>query len=876
MKQFITSMFVVICISLCLSKGYAEITCFSSMKGVVTLELEVRPLTIESSPGVFVDTWGYCIKGEKPAVPGPTIKVKEGTKIRIHFTNRLTISASIHPHVVNSTSDFGAYCTEDPTGIVEAGETGIFDWDTTGAPGTWFYHTLTFGMGGESDSFIGLYGALIVEPEEGACDPPDREFVVFTHALFGNTQEYVRFNNLPSESYAPGELIWKANQGERARFHLINASEEVHTFYSNGHPWIDSISGECIDEISLAPFSSYVADFIAGKDVGPGNWEFIFREHMMNGLSGTFIVEEGKNQLGSVGGLLVAKKRKNYTHTPEVNFWLRDPVKPKTQQSASPEGSSPIYVKTLQEISPEGQPPTLDNYTGTFLYTDPKLKAIYEEFVGLNKGDGPWGDYYSPIPIYQYFNPARHYSPPDSAHYQKLLRTYRPDQCVECHEVASPSIVHEWKMSEHASPKDNTQLAAETREIEELIGKVLNNWTPGTKDGVYCSYCHGEDHDNLFMPTVDNSCGACHPKQAAEFMKGRDFGRPNHPQSWEASVSTPWYAELYRKGEGFLMVGCDQCHQNMSSCDDCHYSHGFSAAQARRPEICSGCHMGPDHPDWESYEHSKWGIIYQTTGDLWNWDKKLSDVIPGIDYPAPTCQYCHMYVGNNQWEMHVESKGIWRMGVIPPMEVDYKSGLKNFPYGIKIPPMDKKLEIYSAENREKRRVWIELCSKCHSNRFATTWLDSLDQYMLESWKRIDEAQLILENLFADGVIKPSPEERPPFPLSDVIPKVLGPDNLGTEMYNLFKKTSGHIPVIGPVLGVYSIFTQTDGNPSGIEREFVEMWFWDHLQGYKGTAHAQQDLSWWWGTAKTGGRLARIQEEASKLRRLKAIEDALIK
>ncbi len=38
--------------------------------------------------------------------------------------------------------------------------------------------------------------------------------------------------------------------------------------------------------------------------------------------------------------------------------------------------------------------------------------------------------------------------------------------------------------------------------------------------------------------------------------------------------------------------------------------------------------------------------------------------------------------------------------------------------GIKIPPMDKKLEIYSAESREKRRKWVELCSKCHSSRFA--------------------------------------------------------------------------------------------------------------------------------------------------------------
>lgn len=845
MKQFKRYMYgVILFFSLWAPHGYAEIFCLPDQDSAVELEMEARPVTIEQGPGVSFEAGGYCIKGEKPTIPGPVIKVREGTKMKISFTNRLTVPASLHPHGVKRTIvNHRTLCTENPAGIVPPGDTRIFNWDTSGAPGTWFYHTGTPVRSDKEGVYGGLFGALIVEPKEEDRDPPDKEFVVFVQ----DGQKYATYNDtsgtidrLSGENSVSNGLVWRAMMGEKVRFHLINASERVQTFHTHGHRWVDRSSGESIEEVRFEPFSSYVADFIAGDDVGPGNWEFHFTGGLMDGLFGTFVVEAEGVQRDFISA--------------------RETVKPKTSEISFPESS----------------PPTLDGYAGSFFYTDPKLKNIYEEFVGLKSGDGPWADYYTPIPIYQYFNPARHYTPPDATEYGKLLGKYTPDQCVECHEETSPAIVNEWKMSDHANPKKDPHLAAETREIEELIGKELNNWTPGTKDGVYCSYCHGENHEELFMPTVDNSCGACHPKQAGEFMRGRDFGKPNHPQSWEGSVSVPWYAELYRKGEGYLMVGCDQCHQNMSSCDDCHFSHGFSAAQARRPEVCSGCHMGPDHPDWESYEHSKWGIIYQTTGEKWNWEKKLSEVIPGIDYPAPTCQYCHMYVGNDQWEMHVESKGIWRMGILPPQEVDYQSGLKDFPYGIKIPPMDKKIEIYSAENREKREIWVELCSKCHSSRFATMWLDSLDQYMFASWKRIDEAQLILEQLFSDGVIQPPPDERPPFPLSDVIPEVLGPENLGTKMYALFKETGGHIPVIGPVLGVYGIFTQTEGNPSGIEREFVEMWFWDHLQGYKGTAHAQQDLSWWWGTAKTGGRLTRIREEAAKLRRLKAIEDAIAK
>ncbi|GAB64219.1 MAG: hypothetical protein DWB56_06335 [Candidatus Jettenia sp.] len=822
---------VLICLLFWFRHGYAEIPYLVGKDGVLNLEMEARPVDLELRPGVFFDAWGYCIKGEKPTVPGPTIKVKEGTKVRIHFTNKLTVPSSIHPHGAKYTvASDGAHIAGNPDSIAAPGYSGTFEWDTSGTPGTWFYHPHVFEMGGEEGISRGLWGAFIVEPENSDPDPPDKEFVVFMHTFLLQGKKYEAFNGKSGDvefmngvrSAFPG-LVWQAKMGEKVRFHLINSSGEMHTFHTHGHRWMDKASGQLIDNISLAPFTSYVLDFVAGEGVGPGNWAFHCHdnEHMTNGMFGIFVVEDE-------------------TKRPKVEI----------------------------------VPPVLKGPPGSFTYPDPELKKMFEDFVGLSQGDGPWGEFYKPIPFYLYFNPARHYFPTDSNDYKKLLEKYRYDECVECHEEATPGIVAQWKMSNHANPKKNAEVAAETQEIEELIGKELNNWKPGTKDGVYCSYCHGKDHESLFMPTVDNSCGTCHPNQAKEFARGRDYGKPSHPHSWEGGLSTPWYVENYRRNQGFSMIGCDQCHQNMSSCDDCHGRHLFSAAEARRPEVCSGCHLGPDHPDWESYIHSRWGIAYEISGEKWNWEKKLSEVIPGKDYPTPTCQYCHMYVGNGRWEMNVETKGIWRMGVTPPKEVEFKSSLKDFPYGVKIPPMDKKLEIYSPESLEKRRYWIELCAKCHGSRFSRMWLDSIDQYMFESWKRIDEAQLIVEELFAGDMVKPSPEERPPFPLSDLMVKILGPEKLGPEVYNLLKETNGHLPVVGPILGAYAIFTEKDGNPSGVEREYVEMWFWKHLQGYKGVAHAQQDISWWLGSSQTMGKLTHIQDEATKLKRLKALEDAM--
>jgi hypothetical protein len=47
------------------------------------------------------------------------------------------------------------------------------------------------------------------------------------------------------------------------------------------------------------------------------------------------------------------------------------------------------------------------------------------------------------------------------------------------------------------------------------------------------------------------------------------------------------------------------------TCSACHARHSFSIAQARQPESCGRCHMGPDHPQIEAYYESKHGVMYE-------------------------------------------------------------------------------------------------------------------------------------------------------------------------------------------------------------------------------------------------------------------------
>ena len=68
------------------------------------------------------------------------------------------------------------------------------------------------------------------------------------------------------------------------------------------------------------------------------------------------------------------------------------------------------------------------------------------------------------------------------------------------------------------------------------------------------------------------------------------------------------------------------------SCTACHSRHAFSAAQARTPDTCGKCHMGPDHPQIEIYNESKHGIAYRA--NLAKMAMDNAKWIVGEDYSA--------------------------------------------------------------------------------------------------------------------------------------------------------------------------------------------------------------------------------------------------
>ncbi len=70
---------------------------------------------------------------------------------------------------------------------------------------------------------------------------------------------------------------------------------------------------------------------------------------------------------------------------------------------------------------------------------------------------------------------------------------FKHEECVMCHTVQTPGIVAQWKKSKHASTE---------------------------KGVVGCDKCHGNNHQQLYMPSWKH-CGECHPEQQAGHRAGK-------------------------------------------------------------------------------------------------------------------------------------------------------------------------------------------------------------------------------------------------------------------------------------------------------------------------------------------------------------------
>ena len=412
-----------------------------------------------------------------------------------------------------------------------------------------------------------------------------------------------------------------------------------------------------------------------------------------------------------------------------------------------------------------------------------------------------------------------------------------PATCAECHRALHSTVVRQFESSAMGTPGTQNPRVAQ-------------------RPTLTCADCHGTNHDEIMAAqgrVPEATCAGCHPQIYQEHVleAGHSYG-PGPGDlgiNWERNIGVPNYAQMPRK---VMEMGCDPCHaqagasdakywseeqskyvdtsslQYRNGCIACHTRHAFSLVEARKPEACYTCHMGPDHPNYEAYMSSKHGSIYVARGGEWDWALPM----PEAEWEAPTCAYCHMvYVDENgvRTSSHnMTRKIVWGMGTQAA--------------GGQLADI-----LEEPENRAKRLEMVRLCMTCHSEDKARGYLRSADAHKLAGDALVIEAREILAALYDDGLIEPSHGWR----AAGLLP---GPEFTAVDLPSEFAM---HWPA-----GLYYDVT-------AIEREYFDMFFFSNLKSYKGAFHMSPDYAWWYGYADVLGHLARLRDEEHQLREARA-------
>jgi FtsP/CotA-like multicopper oxidase with cupredoxin domain len=255
---------------------------------VLTVRLEARigqwHPDKESDPGITVKA--FAIEGGRLEIPGPMIRVVEGTEVRAIVRNRLDADPLAVHGLYSRPGKAGAPGTVES---IAPGDTREFRF-VAGSPGTYYYWAasrpdtpLNQRLGVDSQ----LSGAFIVEPR-GAAAIPDRVL------LMGN------WNKLPLGTqpqpdnrtrFVINGRSWPNTErldyrvGDVVRMRLINAGANVHPMHLHGFYFnVDSRGTEFADTIFPPTGSArmVVTERLASdrtfsltwKPTRPGNWLF--------------------------------------------------------------------------------------------------------------------------------------------------------------------------------------------------------------------------------------------------------------------------------------------------------------------------------------------------------------------------------------------------------------------------------------------------------------------------------------------------------------------------------------------------------------------------------------------------------------------------
>jgi FtsP/CotA-like multicopper oxidase with cupredoxin domain len=296
--------------------------------GVLVLDLEARPARWEGEPSDLtpgaqdlsvVDVLGFAEAGGPVTIPGPLIRVPEGTEVRLRVRNAL-------PDTVFIGLPLPARRTEETRGlagsrlVVHGLRAGTTPGDTlhvsrgqtrevrfrADQPGTYFYwatpseRPIRAWTGRDAQ----MAGAIIVDPAGTEPDPAERIFVItmldqFADPALPPPQDEL-FRRAINGLAWPDTERFTYQVGDTVRWRWINASFESHPMHLHGFHYRLLARGDGLSETIFAPGeqplvvtehmlpgSTFRMEWVPSRT---GNW--IFHCHILDHIVPTFERDE--------------------------------------------------------------------------------------------------------------------------------------------------------------------------------------------------------------------------------------------------------------------------------------------------------------------------------------------------------------------------------------------------------------------------------------------------------------------------------------------------------------------------------------------------------------------------------------------------------
>ena len=293
--------------------------------------------------------------------------------------------------------------------------------------------------------------------------------------------------------------------------------------------------------------------------------------------------------------------------------------------------------------------------------------------------------------------------------------------CLACHGATTPGIVQQWQRSSHS------------------------------KNRVGCYECHraekgdvdGFVHNGFFIAVIvsPKDCSVCHSKEFKEFEASHHSDAAKILGSLDNVLAEVVEGNMQHDSPS-AVSGCWQCHGaevkvlpggkldpatwpntgvgrlnpdgSKGSCSACHMRHNFSVAQARMPENCGRCHLGPDHPQMEIYTESKHGIAFAANRSRYEPLMEGKHWVPGQDFEqGPTCATCHMSATQDLPVTHDSGSRIsWTLRPAVSEKIDAAA----LATGQTVKPWE-----------QRRADMKQVCASCHATGWVENWYDQFDK-----------------------------------------------------------------------------------------------------------------------------------------------------